>query len=375
MANTATAITTATANATSTKRRKLADQTHHRCRNRPHLPPLLPGLPDHIAELCLSLLPPSLLFSVCRSWRHLLSSPSFPPYLSLYLLSSSSSSSSLHFFSFDPIFSRWHRIPPPPLRPLLRHPSFLSRNFSVQSLAVSDNLLLLAATGPGFLPALHHPLVFRPNSQSWDFGPSLEAPRRWCVAGTAAGAVFAASGIGSHYTIDMARSVEKWEMKSEKEEWAKMRDHKDGSKFSREAIDAVGWRGKLCMVNEAKEGAVYNVERDEWGDMPEGMVAGWRGPTAAMEEEVLYSVDEARGALMKYDPGRDGWEEVVRSERLRGAEQMAARGGRVCIVCSGGRMIVVVDVVETPARMWVVDPPSGYEAVAVHVLPRMTTVQ
>ncbi|KAB1206549.1 F-box/kelch-repeat protein SKIP25 [Morella rubra] len=51
--------------------------------------------------------------------------------------------------------------------------------------------------------------------------------------------------------------------------------------FNREAIDAVRWKGKLCIVNvrsgAAKEGAMYDVEKDAWEEMPEGTLAGWRG--------------------------------------------------------------------------------------------------
>ncbi|CAN0840593.1 F-box/kelch-repeat protein SKIP25 [Linum grandiflorum] len=154
---------------------------------------------------------------------------------------------------------------------------------------------------------------------------------------------------------------------------------KDG-RFCREAIDAVGWKGKLCMVNvkgnsAAKEGAVYDVSRNSWEEMPAGMIGGWKGPVAAMDEEVMYTVDEVEGAVRRYVPEMDGWEEVVASPLLRGAEQVAAGGGRVCVVCGGGGGggIVVVDVVREPARIWVVDLPNGFDyAVAVHILPRMS---
>lgn len=156
--------------------------------------------------------------------------------------------------------------------------------------------------------------------------------------------------------------------------WERKSGLKDG-RFSREAIDAIGWRGKLCMVNvrgdAAKEGAVYDVEKDAWEEMPEGMLAGWRGPVAAMDEEVMYALDEAKGALRKYVPERDAWDNILESERLRDAQQMAAGGGRVCVVCRGGARIMVVDVVASLRRSWVVDVPAGLEAVAVHILPRM----
>lgn len=148
------------------------------------------------------------------------------------------------------------------------------------------------------------------------------------------------------------------------------------ARFSREAIDAVGWRGKLCMVNvkgdSAKQGIIYDSAADNWSDMPDGMISGWRGPAAAMDEETLYAVDEAKGVLRKYDAGSDRWEDLLAEERLVGAEQAAAGGGRVCVVRGGGG-IVVVDAVAEPARVCgVLEVPVGFEAVAVHVLPRMS---
>ncbi|KAK9985127.1 hypothetical protein SO802_034652 [Lithocarpus litseifolius] len=125
---------------------------------------LLPGLPDQIARLCLSFINPSLLYSVCHSWRRLIYSPSFPPFFSLYaLLHYSQSSNSIEFFNFDPISSTWHLLPsPPPLHHvLLHHPSFISRNFPIQS--VSHNLILLAATTHNFAPALSHSSTHSPK--------------------------------------------------------------------------------------------------------------------------------------------------------------------------------------------------------------------
>ncbi|GLT74918.1 hypothetical protein SLA2020_466830 [Shorea laevis] len=365
------------------KRQKITN--HHR------RPPLIPGLPDTIAQLCLSHVHPSLLYSVCRSWRRVLYSSSFPPFLSLYTLFSTDqcSSNSIQFSSFDPISSKWDPLPPPPpdppLRLLLRHPSFLSRSLPIQSVSVSDHLILLAASTHDFLPALSCPLIFSPISRSWTFGPPLDTPRRWCAAGASRGAVYVASGIGSHFSTDVARSLEKWDLQLQPNKtfhgnhhtrwkWEKMRRLKDG-KFCRDAIDAISWRGKLCMVNvkgdAAKEHIVYDVEKDLWEEMPKGMLIGWRGPVAAMDEEVMYVVGERDGVVRKYDAEMDSWEDIMKSERLKGAKQMAAGGGRVCIVCGDGD-IVVVDVVVAPPRLWVVERPRGFEAVAVHVLPRMT---
>ncbi|XP_031258780.1 F-box/kelch-repeat protein SKIP25-like [Pistacia vera] len=353
-------------------------------------PPLLPGLPDHIAQLCLSRVHPSILFSVSRSWRRLIYSPSFAPFLSLYTLFSSKSDKILHFYSFDPISSTWEALPPspsdPPIHLILHHPSFLSRKLPIQSVSVSGKLVLLAATTHNFYPALKRPLLFNPIHRNWVFGPPLLTPRRWCVAGSLRNVVYVASGIGSHFSTDVARSVEKWDLHKTKNNnnyyhnggggrWEKMKGLKDG-RFCREAVDAVGWRGKLCMVNVkgygAKEGVVYDVDSDTWREMPDGMIKGWRGPVAAVDEEVMFMVDETNGALRKYDEEKDDWVQIIQSNMLVGAQQIAGGGGRVCVIGGDEGGIVVVDVVAEPPRLWVVETPNGYQALTVHILPRMS---
>lgn len=193
-------------------------------------------------------------------------------------------------------------------------------------------------------------------------------------------AIYVASGIGSHYLSDVARSMEKWDMNKKGREWKweKMAALKDSS-FSREDVQAIGYRGKLCMVNvkgkSVKQGCVYNVAKDRWEHMPEGMLTGWSGAVAATVDggDEMFVVDEERGELRKYDPDNDTWEVVLEeSELLIGAEQMVAGRGRLCVVCGGGGRIVVVDMAARPLRTWVVNPPPEMELVGVHILPRMS---
>ncbi|XP_022868462.1 F-box/kelch-repeat protein SKIP25-like [Olea europaea var. sylvestris] len=371
-------------------------QKHHHCHNENSNLSLLPGLPDDVAQICLSLVHPSILYSVCHSWRRLIYSPSFPPFLSIYALCVSTKavdqasyhSTSAEFSCFEPLSCKWLSLPPPPLQFLLHHPSFISRKIPIQSVNVSGNLVLLAATADQFLPALSRPLIFNPLSQRWTYGPPFAAPRRWCIAGASRGVVYVASGIGSRYNTELARSVEKWDLKNINNngfrsplgiepswKWEKMGELKDG-KFSRESVDAIGWRGTLCMVNvkgdAAKEGKIYDVKTDAWSEMPEGMLVGWRGPAASMDEETIYVVDESKGALRKYDDGRDVWVEILVDDRLKGAQQTVAGGGKVCVLVGNGGGFVVVDVVAQPAKLWVVDTPAGFEAVSIHILPRMS---
>ncbi|KAA3476265.1 F-box/kelch-repeat protein SKIP25-like [Gossypium australe] len=240
-------------------------------------------------------------------------------------------------------------------------------------------LLLCTVPLPQTL-SLEDPLVFHPESNSWFYGPPISTPRRWCVTGSARGVVYMASGVGSHYQGDIARSMERWDLNKKRESWGweNKAPLKDG-RFSREEVEAVGYRGKLCMVNvkgnAVKEGAVYDVELDKWEEMPQGMVAGWNGPAATMDEDVIYVIDEVKGRLSKYDGEKDCWEKVIELEQLKRAEQITAGRGKICAISAKGERIIVVDVRDKPARFWEVAPPPGMEVVAVHVLPRMISRQ
>ncbi|XP_075521221.1 F-box/kelch-repeat protein SKIP25-like [Primulina tabacum] len=360
---------------------------------------LLPGLPDHLAQLCLSTLPPSLLYSVSLSWRRLIYSPSFPPFLSLYAVLGRPTSikypfiksvqlgrcqcqpNSIAFFSFDPISSTWRALPTPPTDPSMciirQHPSFISRILSIQSLTASGRLVLIAATTHKLLPALTHPLVFDPLSGKWYCGPPFSSPRRWCVAGSINGGIYVASGTGAQYHGEVARSMERWDI-SKKDvdwQWETRASFKDG-RFSREAVEALGYRGKLCMVNvkgkAVKEGAVYDVVMNQWQEMPKGMLDGWNGP-AAVDNDFMYVVDQENGSLSRYNEDGDCWEELIEpSELLKGAEHLSSHKGKICAVSANGGKIIVADILAKPVRVFMVNPPQGMEVISVHILPRMS---
>lgn len=258
-----------------------------------------------------------------------------------------------------------------------RHPSYISRILPVQSITASNRLLLIAANTHDFLPSLANPLAFDPLARKWSFGPPFTYPRRWCVTGSIDGSVYVASGTGARYNRDVARSLERWDMSKKESEWSweKRTEFKDG-KFSREPIEAVGYRGKLCMVNikgkAVKEGAVYNVATNQWEEMPRGMLGGWSGP-ATTDDETMYVIDQETGSLSKYHSDNDCWEQFIGpSTHLQGAEHISVGCGKVCAVSGDGAKISVVDISSRHTNFWLLEPPQGMEVVAVHILPRMS---
>jgi hypothetical protein len=246
-------------------------------------------------------------------------------------------------------------------------------------------------------------VLFDPAARAWRLGPRFPfAPRRWCAAGAARGRVFVAGGVGAGYDASDARSGATWDPASATAAagWEPITPMRD-ARFSRDASEAVCAAGKVCMVSlrgrGAKEGAVFDLRASRWEDMPPGMLAGWKGPAAAVDETTIFVVDEERGALSAYDWAGDRWRTVVESERLVGAAEMAAGGGRVCVAAQGGEKVVVVDVAPSrpspqpsrrwgaPAsaaaaaaprpRVWEVAAPPGKRVVALHVLPRMARAE
>ncbi|XVE90336.1 hypothetical protein DITRI_Ditri20bG0069300 [Diplodiscus trichospermus] len=125
--------------------------------------------------------------------------------------------------------------------------------------------------------------------------------------------------------------------------WETKAELKDG-RFGREAVEAVGYRGELCMVNvkgnALKEEAVYNVEMDKWENMPRGMVGGSNRPAATMDEDVIYVIVEVKGCLRKYDDEKDCRVKVIELEQLRSAEQIAAGRRKICTVSAKGESII-----------------------------------
>ncbi|GAB2295961.1 hypothetical protein Dimus_030107 [Dionaea muscipula] len=326
---------------------------------------LIPGLPDHVAQICLSKLPPSLLFSVCSSWRRFIYSPLFHPFHTLYILSAPSASAHhrpiatpISLLNFDPVSS----LRPTSLHRILTRPYASSSAILPSSVATSQSNLSPLATPPSSSPPppssstppsparLSFPLSSTPPIPGPTDPPSLSpaagAPRElwrgqssWRVGSAAASRE---TGVAREAPMTVASTGSGGGGGWEKLAGSRTR------RFCREAIEAVGWKGKL------------------W----------WRGPAAAMEEEVIYVVDESCGVLRRYDEDGDRWVDVLESDRLRRAQHVAASGGRVRVVSSdggGGGVVVVVDVTVAPPRLVVVDMPSGFDALTVHVLPRMST--
>ncbi|PQM36946.1 F-box/kelch-repeat protein SKIP25 [Prunus yedoensis var. nudiflora] len=213
----------------------------------------LPGLPNHLAQLCLAKINPSILFSVCHSWRRLIYSPSFPPFFSLYALLSPppdhNPNSPIQFSSLDPISNTWTSLPSPP-SDLLSTSSTATRPSSLENSPSRrcPSPAALSSSPPPTTNSNPRCLVLLCSNHCPTSGPSApRCPSRavGVLPELCGGKVYVASGMGTTYRGDVARSMEEWDMRRKEVSvsWVKKAGLKDG-RFSREAVEAIGYRGE-----------------------------------------------------------------------------------------------------------------------------------
>ncbi|RCV18269.1 hypothetical protein SETIT_3G286700v2 [Setaria italica] len=150
-----------TAAAAEANRSRAHAQRQQPWEQHPQQQPLLPGLPDHLAQLCLASLPPHLLHAVCQPWCRLLYSPSFLPFLSLYAVldgGADATGAGVSFAAYDAIAGRWDEL---------------------SSVAAAGRLVLVTSSTWSLSPALPRPVVFDPSTPSlqWRLGSRFRSRR------------------------------------------------------------------------------------------------------------------------------------------------------------------------------------------------------
>ncbi|EFJ30784.1 hypothetical protein SELMODRAFT_409427 [Selaginella moellendorffii] len=383
------------------------------------LDPLLPGLPDDLALLCLARVDRiSGLWGVARSWQRLLyDCPFFFPARAklglpggfnwLYVLiaskntkNSTGGAAAFQWYAFDPLAAKWHRLPPMPhdVRFELSRRGFLPGPYSLSSIqcaSTSDKLIVVAGTRtagadtqaapsssaatasvprapPGGMPpvepALDSPLVFHVRTASWSRGPRYTVPRRWCSCGTTAGGqLLVASGCGNEWDLRTARQAEMWDTNGGAVAGWRAVQPLESSKLSREATPAVEFDGKLYMVS-ARSGLVLNPGSETWEPMPSGLTRGWNGPGVTSGGK-LFVMDDTAGRIKAYDGGTESWVCVLEDKRLKNLRNVVAAHGKIC--GSVGGLIRVVDIGKSPVEFRDIEIPVEGQIMGLQILSKL----
>ncbi|KAJ6295258.1 hypothetical protein OIU78_023302 [Salix suchowensis] len=175
--------------------------------------PLIPGLPDEVAELCLLYLPyphQALARSVSSSWNRAITDPAFLvskrslslslPYM--FVLAFHKSTARIQWQALDPRSSRWFVLPPMPCPKTVCPPAF-----ACASLPRQGRLLVLGGMRSDTETSMDSTFIYRSSTNQWSTGPPMLTPRSFFATGNVRGKIVAVGGSGSG-TGDAITAVE-----------------------------------------------------------------------------------------------------------------------------------------------------------------------
>ncbi|KAF8392919.1 hypothetical protein HHK36_021159 [Tetracentron sinense] len=278
--------------------------------------PLIPGLPDEIAEHCLLHLPypyQSLVRSVSSSWNRAITNPNFLvskkilslslPYI--FVFAYQKSTAKLQWQAFDPRSSRWFVLPPMPSSKLACPPGF-----ACASLSLHGMLYVLGGMRSDTETPLQTLSIYCTTTNRWSLACPMLTPRSFFAAGSIGGKIFAAGGSGAGHE-DTISTVERYD--PEKDTWspvAKMRSgltRYDAAVMGNKMYVTEGWTWPFSY---SPRGGVYDAESDTWQEMSVGMREGWTGISVVLGERLFVILEHGDCRVKVYVPGKDTWELV-----------------------------------------------------------------
>ncbi|GAV77882.1 Kelch_1 domain-containing protein, partial [Cephalotus follicularis] len=274
---------------------------------------LIPGLPDEISELCLLHLPypyQALVRSVSCSWNRAVTDPAFIlskkslslslPYI--FVFASNKSTARIQWQALDPRSGRWFVLSPMPC-PKAACPSA----FACTSLPRLGKLFVLGGMDSATETSMQSTIIYRTSTNQWSVASPMLTPRSFFAAGSVKGKIMAVGGSGPSIS-DSISAVECYDPKTDT--WkgaAKLRmglARYDSAVVGHRMYVTEGWTWPFMF---SPRGGVYDIEKDTWQEMKDGMKEGWTGLSVVMGHR-LFVISEHGDRLMKvYDPDEDTW--------------------------------------------------------------------
>ncbi|KAJ6804035.1 putative F-box protein AFR [Iris pallida] len=319
--------------------------------------PVIPGLPDDVAELCLLHLPfphRPLARSVSSSWNRTLKTLKSLKSLDhpfLFVLSSRQNRSRLHFHAFDPLSATWLLLPPPPTPFAGASPVYPSAPSAV-ALREKGEIFLFGGMGSETGEVFRDVASYSVSTNSWSVRTPMGAKRSFFAAGSVGGRVVAAGG--GEATDSTA--VERYEPDTGR--WAPAAGMRcgmaryDAAVIGTKMFVTEGWTWPFTF---SPRGEVYDAERDVWEEMSIGLREGWTGVSAVVGTTLFVVSEYGEGRVKVYDPASDSWASVagsgVPSEVRKPYAVSGAKEGRIYIV-GKGLNVGVGTVVEEDGKGW-----------------------
>ncbi|XVF89473.1 hypothetical protein PTKIN_Ptkin19aG0133100 [Pterospermum kingtungense] len=324
----------------SSKQQENNDQDNH---NKSE--PLIPGLPDDVAELCLLYLPypcQSLVRSVSSSWNRAIIDPGFLlskrslslslPYL--FVFAFHKSTARIHWQALDPRSGRWFKLPSMPC-----HKAVCPAGFACTSIPRQGQLYVLGGMRSDTETSMQTTIFYSTSSNQWSIASPMMTPRSFFAAGNVNGKIMAVGGSGPGCN-DSITAVECYD--PQKNTWESVAEMRmvlarcESAVIGSKMYVTEGWTWPFLF---SPRGGVYDLENDTWQEMKEGMKTGWTGVSAVLGDR-LFAISEYGDCPMKvYIHENDTWQYVDGERFPREAMQrpFAVRGmeGKIYVVSSG----------------------------------------
>jgi hypothetical protein len=310
--------------------------------------PLIPGLPDEIAELCLLYLPYPYQASVrlvSFSWKRAITDPAFLsskralslslPYI--FVLAFHESSARIRWQSLDPRSGRWFVLPPMPCPWPVGSPGFACASLPRQGKLFVFGGMRSDDSDPE--TPMQTAILYRTSTNQWSPVSPMPNPRSFFVAGSIKGKILAVGGNASGTTESIATAdcydpeCDTWTAAATIDTWlARYESAVVGNKMY--VTEGWSWPFKF-----SPRGRVYDPDEDTWRGMSKVMRDGWSGLSVVVDGR-LFMISEYGDCRMKvYVPDDDTWRYVGGEKFPREAMKrpLAVNGveGRVYVVSCG----------------------------------------
>lgn len=278
--------------------------------------PLIPGLPDEIGELCLLHVPypyQALVRSVSYSWNKAITDPGFPlckkslslslPHL--FVFSFHKPTARIQWQALDPRSGRWFVLPPMPCPKAV-----CPQAFACTSLPRQGKLFVLGGMRSDTETPMQSTIMYRASTNQWRLASPMLTPRSFFGSGNVNGKIMAVGGTGANINETMT-SVECYDPESDT--WttaAKLRmglARYDSAVMGSKMYVTEGWTWPFMF---SPRGGVYDINKDTWNLMSDGMKEGWTGISIVLEGKLFVISEHGDCPMKQYNPDDDTWRYV-----------------------------------------------------------------
>ncbi|KAL4586321.1 hypothetical protein LXL04_010957 [Taraxacum kok-saghyz] len=278
--------------------------------------PLVPGLPDDIALICLLRLPVkfhSAGRSVCRRWYNLFGDKNRffaerklmgfrDPWM--FVFSFHKRTGKIQWQVLDLVHLSWHTIPAMPCMDKV-----CPRGFRCISGSDNTSLFVCGGVTSDMDCPLNLVLKFEVKSNQWTVMKKMITPRSFFAGGVISGKVYVAGGnSGRQFDLNSAEVMD-----PDVGVWQPISDM--GTNMA--CYDSAVLDGKLLVTEgwlwpfyNVPRGQVYDPRTDHWESMAMGLCEGWTGSSVVIFGHLFVVSEHERTKLKVYDSSDDTWKTI-----------------------------------------------------------------